>query len=78
MMRFQLPVFPAGMGLNDAFAELYETKVSGLVIPSPRSKRHYRLISFDHMTEALAHGAERLDLVNGYALAFLEDVSTGG
>jgi hypothetical protein len=73
MRRFELPVFSADMGLNEAFAELFEAKVSGLVIQG--SNRNYRLIGFDHMTEAVGHGVERLGLVKGYRLPLLEDVS---
>jgi hypothetical protein len=73
MMQFQLPVLPASTELKDAFAELYEQKCSGLVIVT--AKGDYRLVNFDHMTEALAKGAKQLDMVHGQRLPNLKGIS---
>ena len=73
MMRFQLDVLPASTELKAAFAHLYEKKQSGLVVATGTGD--FRLISFDHMTEALAHGAERLENVNGQHLLSLDGIA---
>jgi hypothetical protein len=66
MMRFQLHVLPASTKLEDAFAQLYEEKHSGLVVATGTAE--FRLVNFDHLVEALAHGAEQLDRVHGQHL----------
>jgi hypothetical protein len=69
MVRFQLPMLDPGMSLNRAFGELYERRLSAGVIARP--KREFRLVTFDHMTEAMAHGAIKLEVVHGYGLPIL-------
>ncbi len=70
MLEFKLSVLPGRADLNDAFAQLFEDKRSALAVEG--AKGDYRLVSFDHMTEALAHGATRLDQVHGQPLLGLE------
>src|SRR6266496_5043180 len=72
MMRFHLPVLPASTELKDAFAELCEAKLSGLVVASV--KGDFRLVNFDNMTEALAKGAKRLGTVHGQHLPDLKGI----
>jgi hypothetical protein len=69
MLRFQLPMLDPGMSLNRAFGELYEERLSAGVIARPSNE--FRLVTFDHMTEALAHGATTLEVVHGYVLSIL-------
>lgn len=74
MQQFQLPVLVPDMTLNRAFGALYENQLSAGVVVRPR--REFRLVTFDHMTEAMAHGAKRLNVVHGYTLPMLgADVS---
>jgi hypothetical protein len=69
MRRFTLSVAPGSIRLEQAFAELCESEHSALVIA--RTDGEQRLVSFDHITEALAHGATTLNEVNGVALMLL-------
>lgn len=73
MKQFDLPVVSSEIELNEAFAELFESQHSALVVR--RADGRYRLVSFDHLTEALAHGAKTLDKVNGQALMMLGPVA---
>lgn len=66
MQRFQLPVLVPDMTLNRAFGALYESQLSAGVLVRPQ--REFRLVTFDHMTEAMAHGAKRLNVVHGHTL----------
>jgi hypothetical protein len=70
LLEFKLSVLPAHTDLNDAFAQLFDDKRSALAVEGANGD--YRLVSFDHMTEALAHGATRLDQVHGRYLPGLE------
>jgi hypothetical protein len=72
MLRFTLSVAPGSIRLEQTFAELFESKHSALVVA--RSDGEHRLVSFDHITEALAHGATTLNQVNGVAPMLLGDV----
>lgn len=69
MQRFQLPVLIPSMTLNRAFGALYESRLSAGVVVRPRHE--LRLVTVDHMTEAMAHGAKRLSIVRGYTLPML-------
>lgn len=69
MRRFTLSVAPGSIRLEQAFAELCESEHSALVVA--RTDGEQRLVSFDHITEALAHGATTLNEVNGVALMLL-------
>jgi hypothetical protein len=64
MQTFQLPVLAPDMTLNRAFGALYEGQLSAGVVVRPRGE--FRLVTYDHMTEAMAHGAKRLNVVRGY------------
>ena len=70
MLTFKLSVAPADSDLNSAFAQLFKDKHSALVVEG--AEGDYRLIKFDHLTEALAHGASKLDQVQGQRLDKLE------
>lgn len=72
MLRFTLSLAPGSIRLEQAFAELFESKHSALVVA--RSDGEHRLVSFDHITEALVHGATTLNEVNGVALMLIGDV----
>jgi hypothetical protein len=72
MRRFTLSVTSGSLRLEQAFAELFESGHSALVIA--RSDGEARLVSFDHITEALAHGAGTLNEINGIALMPLGNV----
>lgn len=69
MQRFQLPVLIPEMTLNRAFGTLYESQLSAGVVVRPRHQ--FRLVTFDHMTEAMEHGAKRLNVVRGYTVPML-------
>ena len=70
---FQLDVMSAGTELKDAFAQLHEGGCSALVVAT--SAGDFRLVNFDHMTEALAGGATQLGQVHGQGLPSLEGIS---
>ena len=75
MLRFPLSVVSGSDPLKQAFAELFESGHSALVVA--RKDGEHRLVSFDHITEALAHGAKTLNEVNGIALMLLGNVTDG-
>ena len=57
-MRFKLRILSANTELKDAFAQLCEDKQSGLVVATGTSD--FRLVNFDHMTEALSHSGKNV------------------